>query len=81
MTEDVAMQQQSLFVALGGSAESSRIRQTLQLASLVSDMSAFKVWSPHPTPPPRHPHTRKSRAPHAPMTRTVHQPLPCHHPP
>lgn len=46
MTEDVAMQQQSLFVALGGSAESSRIRQTLQLASLVSDMSAFKAANP-----------------------------------
>jgi hypothetical protein len=43
MTEDVALQQQSLFVALGGSAESSRIRQSLQVASLRSDMAAFKA--------------------------------------
>ena len=38
------LEQQSLFLSIGDSAESSLIRQSLQLSSLMSDMSAFKVW-------------------------------------
>eukprot|EP00761_Pharyngomonas_kirbyi_P001084 gb/GECH01001085.1/.p1 GENE.gb/GECH01001085.1/~~gb/GECH01001085.1/.p1 ORF type:complete len:319 (+),score=91.19 gb/GECH01001085.1/:1-957(+) len=46
ITEDMASQQQKILAALGDSKQAAQIRNSMQSASLHSDMSAFKAANP-----------------------------------